>query len=146
MPNRTEMLHFRATPEEKTRIKENAGHAEVALSAWMRDQSLKDEKPWGAYGRRCAEPDMQDSPTQPVVEAPDPPLANPGSTFICCGNPKDGDHEPWCDVGRYVKERGETYEQFMERRVPELLGQDVDTGDVESAQLQARAEWAALEP
>lgn len=40
MPNRTEILHFRATPEEKGRIKENAGHAELHLSEWMRQRSL----------------------------------------------------------------------------------------------------------
>lgn len=60
-PNRTEMLHFRATPEEKERIKENAGHAEVALSTWMRERSLDEEWPNGGTPEEPA-------PTQPAVE------------------------------------------------------------------------------
>lgn len=71
MSNRTEMLHFRATPEEKQTIRENAGHAEVALSEWMRQKSL--DEPRG--------PD--DAPTPPQFE--------------CCGGPNEtGKHLEGC--------------------------------------------------
>lgn len=115
MPNRTEILHFRATPEEKETIRENAGHAELALSEWMRQRSLRTEEDrWPDEG----------------LMHPKPPVAQVLRVTET--------HEPFIDPL-------ETYEQFMERRVPELLGQDVDAGDVESAQWQARAEWAANE-
>lgn len=35
-PNRTEMLHFRATPEEKAEILVKAGEAGMELSEWLR--------------------------------------------------------------------------------------------------------------
>lgn len=41
MSNRTEMLHFRATPEEKAAIHENAARADLALSEWLRQQGLE---------------------------------------------------------------------------------------------------------
>ena len=40
MPNRTEMLHFRATPEEKTRIKENARRWD-SLSGYLSEAALE---------------------------------------------------------------------------------------------------------
>lgn len=125
MPNRTEMLHFRATPEEKETIRENAGHAELALSEWMRQRSLD----------RLV-------PTQPVVEASyhnerlkqrleDPEFREEfereKATFV------DG------------ASQGETYEQFMERRMGELIGEGETEASMalrRAAAETAEAEWA----
>lgn len=108
MPNRTEILHFRATPEEKGRIKENAGHAELHLSEWMRQRSLD----------RLV-------PTQPAVEGV--PLA-----------------VSW-ENGKHYDEKTahvETYEQFMERRVPELCGENPSVAELHHARDAAEVEWA----
>lgn len=119
MPNRTEILHFRATPEEKGRIKENAGHAELHLSEWMRQRSLD----------RLV-------PTQPAVEG-----INGDGEFTCqeCGAElRDGLHCGECEHHQVA----ETYEQFMERRVPELCGENPSVAEVGDAEIAARVEWA----
>lgn len=116
MPNRTEMLHFRATPEEKERIKENAGHAEVALSTWMRARSL-------SYGEGDFERVLEElAPTQPPVEEPAEPLR---------------DFWPPADVHA----KGETYVQFMERRVGELVGKDAGPEAQAQARKRAYDQW-----
>lgn len=121
-PNRTEILHFRATPEEKQTIRENAGHAELALSEWMRQKSL--DEPWG--------PD--DGPTQPAVEE-FTVLSEVGMARTAEGNVVREDHPEAI--------HGETYEQFMERRVGELVGDGVETTEQPrmEAEAAARAEW-----
>jgi hypothetical protein len=116
MPNRTEMLHFRATPEEKTRIKENAGHAEVALSEWMRKRSLS-----------AFEEGVRSAITQPD------PLGRKAMKRELEGAHVDRIH---------FDEAPETYEQFMERRVPELCGENPSVAEVGDAEIAARAEWA----
>lgn len=130
MTNRTEMLHFRATPEEKARIKENAGHAEVALSTWMRERSLDVDKPY--EGSKPPESfkavNAEALPTQPAVEASEriheeAEAAKQGFTASFHRDP-------------------ETYEQFMERRVPELCGENPSVAEIGDAEIAARAEWA----
>jgi hypothetical protein len=110
MTNRTEILHFRATPEEKQTIRENAGHAELALSEWMRQRSLD----------RLV-------PTQPLSEQVEELRGVPGTET------------------RYpleVRGESETYVQFMERRVPELCGENPSVAEVGDAEIAARVEWA----
>lgn len=146
MTNRTEMLHFRATPEEKQTIRENAGHAELALSEWMRQRSLDGLIPAfedpvtrenkAKVRQACEEGKPVDAqvvsgssaPTQPAVEEPD------GARF-----PDD-------PTGAVAEALGETYEQFMERRVGELLGDDASAEAQGQAQTTARAEWIASRP
>lgn len=139
MPKRSEILHFRATPEER---------AELERRAHPYDLSRLIRQALGLpVGLKATVSPESLAPTQPAVEESDPPLANPGSSFICCGNPKGGDHEPWCDVGRWdplgsvAKALGETYEQFMERRVEELTGEHPSPGDDAAARANAYAEW-----
>lgn len=122
MTNRTEILHFRATPEEKGRIKENAGHAELHLSEWMRQRSLD----------RLV-------PTQPVVEKRYD-VHEPPESFKAEAAP----YEPRIDSGGYVV-GSETYEQFMKRRMAELLGFDVGETEASMALRRAAAETALAE-
>lgn len=115
MPNRTEMLHFRATPEEKETIRENAGHAEVALSEWMRFRCLTGDPRY---------PDASEFvPTQPAVKESEGFRAAPGSVV---------------EETMAAETTAETYEQFMERRVGELMA---DKYPHETATLTAEAEW-----
>lgn len=118
MTNRTEMLHFRATPEEKQTIRENAGHAEVALSTWMRAKSLD-------YEARL-------NPTQPAVEE-SVQISEVGTARTAEGSVVREDHPDAVHV--------ETYEQFMERRVPELCGENPSVAEIGDAEIAARAEW-----
>lgn len=148
MPNRTEILHFRATPEEKETIRENAGHAELALSEWMRQRSLD-------YPRRAREA-VQRFTTQPQFE--------------CCGGPNEtGKHLEGCPrcmqeeveasyhdkrLARRLRDEEfraeynrtldcETYGQFMERRTRELEGDDAGPKAEAEAWDAADAEWNA---
>jgi hypothetical protein len=146
MTNRTEILHFRATPKEKKTIRENAGHAELALSEWMRQRSLdrlipafedprtRENKAKVRQAREEGKPvAVQVVPgsaasTQPAVEEP-------------AKHRIDGELYTMTPIG------DETYEQFMERRVGELLGFDVGETEAsmalrDSAAKQAEAEWA----
>lgn len=165
MTNRTEMLHFRATPEEKQTIRENAGHAEVALSEWMRQRSLKGEsrlhptreevsnevltclgedpvtRENKAKVRQACEEDKPVDvqvvagsavPTQPAVEEPEPLLPRTPGTI-----PVDHGIAPG-SLGSV----GETYEQFMERRVSELAGENPTLGQQDAATEAAEGEWA----
>lgn len=124
MPNRTEILHFRATPEEKGRIEENAGHAELHLSEWMRQRSLD----------RLA-------PTQPVVEKSEGLKYSAMNVGL-----NERDELVVIDPELPIEVKFETYEEFMERRVPELCGENPSVAEVGDAEITARAEWAEQEP
>lgn len=136
MSNRTEILHFRATPEEKGRIKENAGHAELHLSEWMRKRSLTTfEDPNLGISHEAVEAVLS---TQPAVE--NDPLGRKAMKRELEGAHVDRvhfDEEP---------ASGETYEQFMERRVGELCGENPSGVEIAEAELAARTEWAKRQP
>jgi len=138
------MLHFRATPEEKTRIKENAGHAEVALSEWMRVRSLDpgESVSWGLQDRWVSKEAQAQgvrvvpahrsatTPTQPAVEESEriqeeAEAAKQGFTASFHRDP-------------------ETYEQFMERRVRELVGDEATLASQDKATDEAEREWFLL--
>lgn len=129
MSNRTEILHFRATPEEKAAIKANAGQAEVALSTWMRQRSLDREMQWGELRRR-----LDAAPTQSAVEEADLSTGSPALDRLLD------------QTEARLPKGGESYEQFMERRVGELLGDDASAEAQSQAQTTARAEWIASRP
>lgn len=146
------MLHFRATPEEKQTIRENAGHAEVALSEWMRQQALKDEKRYAGYGKRCAEADMQDAPTQPVVprSSREEAMGQALGPEITVVKPLDAKADPTAEslAEAFRTRGGETYEQFMERRVRELLGEGETEASMafrDAANAAAETEWAQMQ-
>lgn len=140
MPNRTEILHFRATPEEKGRIKENAGHAELHLSEWMRQRSLD-----------------RLHPIQPIVKTPRP-FDDPGNLRrVHAGGEKKSASDAeapaevaWHDIEdaeadpgqEWQAVRDETYEQFIDRRIRELVGEDASDDDLIEAGRTAHAEWA----
>lgn len=154
--NRTEILHFRTTPEEKAVIKGLAGQAEVALSTWMRERSLDklnptQEFPLGAPGCTCPDERCMLHGTVPVLGG----LRKPSSTqpVVDGVSLKGGERvelvppTPRPEGGIYkVTGAGESYEQFMERRVGELLGDDASAEAQSQAQTTARAEWIASRP
>jgi len=146
------MLHFRATPEEKERIKENAGHAEVALSTWMRAKSLDYEdrlnptqpavwdccgasRDSGKHAENCpliVQQDAEADSTQPAVDGV--PLDVGDRISNATPRPEGGIYK--------VTSVGETYEQFMERRVGELVGDSPTLASQDAATGQAEREWA----
>lgn len=146
MPNRTEMLHFRATPEEKAEIVSKAGEADMHLSEWLRTR---------AQGFGWHQSLEKPSSTQPVVEEDCgcPNAARDEHTDYCParlaghnefmeGSPAAQGFRRAAEEVSRAKRRGETYEQFMERRVPELCGENPSVAEIGDAEIAARAEWA----
>jgi hypothetical protein len=143
MSNRTEMLHFRATPEEKAAIEDMARQNGKSLSEWMRERSMvwsfsiqSDQELQDRWVSKEAQTQgVRIAPTQPVVGNP-PCLRCNGESMV-----SPSDRCPECGG-----DGGETYEQFMERRVPELCGENPSVAEIGDAEIAARAEWVALEP
>lgn len=143
-PNRTEILHFRATPEEKGRIKENAGHAELHLSEWMRKRSLTTfEDPNLGISHEAVEAVLS---TQPVVGDPEREreLRKEVRQIEAEADAQEAEGAQFPDdpTGSVAQALGETYEQFMERRVGELGGETAGDMGRQDATEEAEAEWA----
>lgn len=120
MPNRTEMLHFRATPEEKARIEAGAKRAALDLSEYVRRELLNGSWRAAAFAEVVEKGRPYEvAPTQPAVE--------------------EYRKLPIADLPPETP--SETYEQLMERRVGELSADEAGPDEVAGAREKAYAEW-----
>lgn len=116
MSNRSEMLHFRATPEEKAAIQARADECGGKLSDYMRGRLL--------VAAGYCESAEESHPPPDEEEKPEPAQFPDGPTSQ--------------EMGLMAPA---TYEQFVERRVAELLGDDASPEAREQAETTAQAEW-----
>lgn len=144
MPNRTEILHFRATPEEKAAIKERAEAAgKKQFSAFMRDLALYGGMEVEGIPYETPEETRQKALVRKAVKNGEPidvqVVAGSAAPTQPAVEESEADEAMWRSI------RGETYEQFMERRVGELLGDDATLAANDRATETAEREWAQMQ-
>lgn len=128
MSNRSEMLHFRATPEEKAALQIAASELSMELSRYIRERLFTED--WR-------------SPVLVAEESrrfPDGPTTRQ-KALVRQAEKEGKSVDVQVAAGSAQPVGCETYEQFMERRIAELLGDDASPEAREQAETTAQAEW-----